>query len=112
MQFNNKREVYRSAVIDWANRNQYVLDEHIIDIIISVLFTRDSVLIGGSFAQSICNNDLFGAFRYADKEVKANLQYIISAYHNISIVEYLINYQNYDMAQNFIKNKLTELPII
>ncbi len=84
----NQREIYRKAVIDWVNRNEYSVSEHIIDVIISVLMTRDKVLIGGSFAQAICNNDLNQAVGRADTEVFENLKKIISAHNNISIYEY------------------------
>jgi hypothetical protein len=84
----NQRELYRKAVIDWLNRNEYTISEHIIDVIISVLMTRDKVLTGGSFAQAVCNNDLREAVNRADTEVFDNLKKIMSAYHNISIYEY------------------------
>jgi hypothetical protein len=87
--FKNKRELYRTAIIDWLNRNNYKASEHIIDVMISVLFTRDSVLIGGGFAKALCDNDLFGVARNADNEVFENLKIIISAYHNISVYEYM-----------------------
>jgi hypothetical protein len=84
----NQRELYRKAVIDWFTRNEYTASEHITDVIISVLMTRDKVLIGGSFAQAVCNNDLREAVNRADTEVFDNLKKIMSAYHNISIYEY------------------------
>jgi hypothetical protein len=87
-QITNQRELYREAVIDWLMRNEYNTTEHIIDIIISVLMTRDSVLIGGDFAKAVCNNDLRGVVSKADTEVFENLKKIMSAYHNISIYEY------------------------
>ena len=84
----NQRELYRKAVIDWLTRNEYTASEHITDVIISVLMTSDKVLIGGSFAQAVCNNDLREAVNRADTEVFDNLKLIMSAYHNISIYEY------------------------
>jgi hypothetical protein len=93
MNFQTQRDLYRAATIDWLNRNEYKASEHIIDIIISVLFTRDAVLIGGDFAKAVCNNNLFSAFRYADSETLQNLKTIILAYHNISIQEYTILYK-------------------
>jgi hypothetical protein len=90
MQFKSKTETYRAAVVEWLGRNQYRVTEHIIGIIVSVLTTRDDVMIGGSFAKAVCDNDLFGVARCADKEVFENLKTILSAYHNISVAEYLI----------------------
>jgi hypothetical protein len=85
----NQRELYHKAVNDWLARNGYTtVSEHIIDVIISVLMTRDGVLMGGSFAQAVCNNDLRETVNRADAEVFENLKKIMSAYHNISIYEY------------------------
>jgi hypothetical protein len=85
MEFQSKKEIYRIAVVEWLGRNNYRTSEHIIEIIISVLFTRDGVLIGGSFVQALCKNDLFAVANFADSEVFANLKLIILAYHNIRI---------------------------
>ena len=90
----NQREIYRKAVIDWLTRNEYTASEHITDIIISVLMTRDKVLIGGSFAQAVCNNDLREAVNRADTEVFDNLKKIMSAYHNISNCFYEYKFSN------------------
>ena len=90
----NQRELYRKAVIDWLTRNEYTASEHITDIIISVLMTRDKVLIGGSFAQAVCNNDLREAVNRADTEVFDNLKMIMSAYHNISNCFYEYKFSN------------------
>jgi hypothetical protein len=111
--FQTKRELYRAAIISWANKNEYQLCEHIINITISVLFTRDAVLIGGDFAKSFCNNDLFGVCRHADKEVFANLKYIVSAYHNISIAEYLaFELPNPELAKKYVNGELNSLKIM
>lgn len=39
---------------------------HVVSIGASVMMTRDGVLPGGSFVQSVCDNDLYGAFSRAD----------------------------------------------
>jgi hypothetical protein len=112
MKFESKRDLYRSAIIDWLNRNDYKASEHIIDVTISVLFTRDAVLMGGDFAKALCNNDLFATIRYADREVSDNLKTIILAYHNISIAEYLSFYSpNQELAARYLKDKLSDLKI-
>lgn len=91
----NQRNLYRNAVIDWLIRNEYTtISEHIIDVIISVLMTRDKVLIGGSFVQAVCNNDLREAVNRADTEVFENLKLIMSAYHNISNCFYEYKFSN------------------
>ena len=57
-----------------------VTNPHIINIIASVMMTRDGVGIkGGSFVQSIVDNDLWGAISRADNQCMNNLQVIVAA---------------------------------
>lgn len=109
--FKSKHEIYRTAVVEWLGKNQYRASEHIIDIIISVLFTRDDVQIGGQFAQALCNNDLFGVSRFADTEVFENLKTIILAYHNISIAEYIYRTDIKLYNELFSVNGKLKLPV-
>lgn len=90
MNFKSKTEVYRVCVVEWLGRNNYKVSEHIIDILISVLQTRDGVSsLGGSFVKAVCDNNLRETFRYADKEVVENMKIILLAYHNISVYEFI-----------------------
>jgi hypothetical protein len=94
MQFKSKTEVYRVAVVEWLGKNNYKVSEHIIDIIISVLQTRDGEhSMAGSFVKALCNNDLRETFRYADNEVLQNMKTILLAYHNISVYEFIATSQ-------------------
>ena len=57
-----------------------VTNPHIINIIASVMMTRDGKgLQGGGFVQSVVNNDLFGTVSKADFECYNNLKVIVAA---------------------------------
>jgi hypothetical protein len=56
--FQEIRDSYREAVVHFLNRYKEQASEHIIDVMISVMMTRDGKLMGGSFVKAICNNDL------------------------------------------------------
>lgn len=56
---------------------------HIIDIISSVMMTRDNVgYPGGGFVQSVVDNDLYMAIVRADIECYHNLKVIVAAMGN------------------------------
>lgn len=53
---------------------------HIVQIVASVMMTRDEVgYPGGSFVQAVVNNDLVGAISKADTECAKHLRLIVSA---------------------------------
>lgn len=59
------------------------VSEHIINIIVSVMKTRDGIgPIGGSFVQSVVNNDLYGALVRADKECLKHIKLIALSKNN------------------------------
>ena len=63
------REQYSTAANNFANRYGYeIISDHINDIMISIMYTRDGIQFGGSFVQAVCKNDLHNAISYADKE--------------------------------------------
>ena len=72
-------EKYNKVAKEFAAK--YNVDSpHIISIIASVMMTRDGVgLTGGSFVQSVVDNDLYGTISRADYECEANLKVITSA---------------------------------
>lgn len=79
--FQELRISYREAVIHFLNRYEEKVSEHIIDIMISVMMTRDGILQGGSFVQAVCNNNLKDAISRADKDCLKNLRIITLAFH-------------------------------
>ena len=70
---------YQSAAQEFALEYE-VTNPHIINIIASVMMTRDGKGIqGGSFVQSVVDNDLFGATSRADNQCIENLKVIVAA---------------------------------
>jgi hypothetical protein len=84
------REKYRMAAVHFANRYDVQVSEHIIDVMISTMMTKDSVLHGGSFVQAVVNNDLRDAISRADTECLKHLR-IITLCANFCNVEYEMN---------------------
>ena len=70
------RDDYRQAVIHFANRYQVEVSDHIIDVMISVMMTRDNVLQGGSFVQAVVANNLRESISRADAECSKQLRII------------------------------------
>jgi hypothetical protein len=70
---------YQSAAKEFALEYE-VTNPHIINIIASVMMTRDGKgLQGGSFVQSVVDNDLSGAISNADNQCYQNLKVIVAA---------------------------------
>ena len=70
---------YQLAAQEFALEYE-VTNPHIINIIASVMMTRDGKGIqGGSFVQSVVDNDLFGATSRADNQCFENLKVIVAA---------------------------------
>jgi hypothetical protein len=84
------RDNYRNAVVHFLNRYNKQVSEHIIDVMISAMMTKDSVLHGGSFVQAVINNDLKDAISRADKDCLTHLR-IITLCANFCNVEYEMN---------------------
>ena len=70
------RDKYRTAVVHFANRYNEQVSEHIIDVMISVMMTRDNVLQGGSFVQAVVANNLRESISRADAECSKQLRII------------------------------------
>ena len=70
------RDSYRQAVVHFLNRYNEEVSEHIIDVMISVMMTRDNVLQGGSFVQAIVANNLRESISRADTECGKHLRII------------------------------------
>ena len=73
-----------SAAKDFVKRyGQDDVSEHIINIIVSVMRTRDGVgPIGGGFVQSVVNNDLCGAVVRADNVCLKHIKLIALSKNN------------------------------
>jgi hypothetical protein len=70
------RDSYRMAAVHFANRYNEQVSEHIIDVMISVMMTRDNVLQGGGFVQAVVANNLKESISRADTECGKHLRII------------------------------------
>jgi citrate lyase synthetase len=84
------RDQYRNAVVHFLNRYNEQVSEHVIDVMISVMMTRDNVLQGGSFVQSVVSNNLREAISRADADCTKNLR-IITLCANFCYAEHEMN---------------------
>ena len=84
------RDKYRAAAVHFANRYNTEVSEHIIDVMISVMMTRDNVLQGGSFVQAVVANNLRDSISKADNECSKQLR-IITLCANFCYAEYEMN---------------------
>jgi hypothetical protein len=76
---NDPREAYKTHCLQLAKNYNVEVSDHILNIMVSVCMTRDEKWVGGSFVQSVVNNDLFDAISRADKECLENLRIITLA---------------------------------
>jgi len=73
------RDLYVARAKAFAKQYQVEVSDHIIDVMVSVMMTRDNKQMGGSFVQAVANNDLYGAISRADMECARNLKIIVLA---------------------------------
>ena len=68
------REQYRERAIQFAKEWREDVSEHIIDIMVSIMATRDkSSYAGGGFVQAVVDNNLYLAMSRADSDCRKNL---------------------------------------
>ncbi len=91
-----EREKIQAAVSEYFHKNAhlyisnfpYLREEdknHIISIGTSIICTRDNVgFPGGSFVQSIVNNDLRGAFATADNVNQGAIRFYVMMMYNMT----------------------------
>jgi hypothetical protein len=81
MNWEETRSKYVTSATNFAGRYGYEnLSSHIIDVMVSIMMTRDGVFDGGSFVQAICSNDLRAAVSRADSEVLNYLKVMSNTY--------------------------------
>jgi hypothetical protein len=73
---NKTYQEYRDAVVRFLNDYEETVSEHIIEIMISVMMTRDNLIQGGSFVQAVVDNNLRKTVSRADAECIKNLKII------------------------------------
>ena len=69
------REQYRERAIKFAKEwNEQNISDHIIDIMVSIMATRDkSSYAGGGFVEAVVENNLYLAMSRADMECRRNI---------------------------------------
>jgi len=73
---NKTYQEYRDAVVRFLNDYEEIASENIIQIMISVMMTRDNLIQGGSFVQAVVDNNLRKAVSRADAECMKYLRII------------------------------------
>jgi len=82
MNYQELREVYKKSVLKFAEGWKAELTDHQINTMISVMLHRDGIMMGGSFVESVANNDLYGAISRADVENFQNLKLVTLCFKN------------------------------
>ena len=78
---------YVTATKNFANRYGYKdISNHITDVMVSIMMTRDKVLSGGSFVQAVCDNNLRECISRGDNECINHLR-LLSLTHSFCRVE-------------------------
>ena len=68
------REKYRERAIQFAKDWDTEVSEHIIDIMVSIMATRDKTsYAGGGFVEAVVANNLFLAMSRADMDCRNNI---------------------------------------
>jgi hypothetical protein len=68
------REQYRERAIQFVKEWNENVSEHILDIMVSIMATRDkSSYAGGGFAQAVVDNNLYLALSRADTDCRKNI---------------------------------------
>ncbi len=68
------REQYRERAIQFVKEWNENVSEHILDIMVSIMATRDkSSYAGGGFVQAIVDNNLYLALSRADTDCRKNI---------------------------------------
>lgn len=79
------RAKYKARALKYAQEHHTEISEHILDILISVMLSRDKIQKGGSFVEAVCSNQLAQAINRADNECMQNLKLIVNTYNNAYI---------------------------
>lgn len=82
---NKTYKEYQDAVISFLNDYEETATDHIKDVMVSVMMTRDGILQGGSFVQAVVDNNLRKAVSRADKECTMHLRIITLCANNCYI---------------------------
>lgn len=69
-------EDYYKKAREFGNYHQVEVSDHIIDVMASVMMTRDKFMMGGSFVEAVVKNSLYESITRADKDCLQNIRII------------------------------------
>lgn len=84
MEYMELHSKYLKAAQDYA-KMWNITDEHVIQIMMSVMLHRDGIRTGGGFVQSVVDNNLDQAVSRADDTCLKYLRQIVAAKHNCHV---------------------------
>jgi len=84
------RNKYKMAAVHFADRYGEIVSDHVIDVMISAMMTRDGILQGGGFVDAVVSNNLKEAISRADTDCSKNLR-IITLCSNFCYAEHEMN---------------------
>ncbi|MEY4572184.1 MAG: hypothetical protein RLZ10_1410 [Bacteroidota bacterium] len=76
------RKKYVDLVHEKSIDYRWDLPSHVVDVMVSLLMTRDEVWVGGDFVQSVLSNNLGNAVRRADDVIVNYLKHMVIARDN------------------------------
>lgn len=79
------RKKYVDLVEKRAIDYRWNLSSHVVDVMVSLLMTRDKVWVGGDFVQSVIANNLRQAVLGADDEIVNYLKHMVIARDNFHL---------------------------
>jgi hypothetical protein len=79
------RTSYSDLVNKKCEEYGWKLSDHVKDVIISLLLTRDGIWSGGDFVRAVLSNDLKDSVNRADSEIIHHLIHIVIARDNFFI---------------------------
>ena len=83
------REQYRERAIQFAKEWDAEVSNHIIDIMVSIMCTRDkSSYAGGGFVEAVVANNLYLALSRADTDCRNNIFLLAMCKQNCFLNEY------------------------
>ena len=81
------RKKYVDLVESKAVDYRWDLSYHVVDVMVSVLMTRDKIWVGGSFVQAVIENNLRQAVLGADDEIVNYIKHMVIARDNFHLDE-------------------------
>lgn len=84
-----REECYERATRFASEYGYTDVSEHIFDVMVSIMCTRDKTShAGGSFVQAVVNNDLYSALSKADTDCRNNIYLLTMCKENCFLNEF------------------------